>query len=44
MQTDEALKRTIETVEDLSSVVRTMKVLAAVNIRQYEAAASQLSR
>lgn len=43
MQTDEALKRTIETVEDLSSVVRTMKVLAAVNIRQYEAAVDQLS-
>ncbi len=43
MQTDESLKRTIETVEDLSNVVKTMKVLAAVNIRQYESAANQLS-
>ena len=38
MQNLESLKHTIKTCEDLQSVVRTMKTLAAVNIRQYEEA------
>jgi F-type H+-transporting ATPase subunit alpha len=38
MQTHEALKRKISTAEDLQSVVRTMKSLAAVSIRQYQRA------
>lgn len=42
MQTTEALKRKIDTADDLATVVRTMKTLAAVNIRQYEAAAESL--
>jgi len=35
-QTLESVKRRIDSVEDLLSIVRTMKTLAAVNIRQYE--------
>ena len=39
MQTAQALKRTIAVAEELHSVVKTMKALAGVNIRQYERAA-----
>ncbi|HIK30466.1 MAG TPA: F0F1 ATP synthase subunit gamma [Oscillatoriales cyanobacterium M59_W2019_021] len=39
----EALKRKIDTARDLQSVVKTMKTLAAVSIRQYEKAAVSLS-
>jgi len=38
VQTAESLKRTIEVTEELQSVVKTMKALAGVNIRQYERA------
>jgi len=38
----EALKKRIETTRDLQSVVKTMKALAAVNIRQYERAARSI--
>ncbi len=38
MQTEEALARRIKTAQDLHGVVRTMKALAAVNIRQFEQA------
>jgi F-type H+-transporting ATPase subunit gamma len=43
MQTAELLKRNIKTAEDLHSVVKTMKALAAVNIRQYEKAVESLT-
>ena len=43
MQTVEALRETIASVEDLQSVVRTMKTLAAVSIRQYEKAVESLA-
>jgi F-type H+-transporting ATPase subunit gamma len=36
MRTIEELKRKIKNTQDLASVVRTMKALAAVNIREYE--------
>lgn len=36
MATTEGIKRRIGTVEDLRAIVRTMKALAAANIRQYE--------
>lgn len=39
----EALKRKIDTARDLQSVVKTMKALAAVSIRQYEKAVVSLS-
>lgn len=42
MQTLETLKRRIENAEDLGNVVRTMKTLAAVSIRQYELAVESL--
>lgn len=42
MATLEGLRRKVESTEDLQSVVRTMKALAAVNIRQYEEAANAL--
>ena len=42
MQTQEALKRKLKSAEDLYSVVRTMKALAAVSIRQYEGAVESL--
>lgn len=42
MQTIEDLKRKIESTQDLRSVVKTMKALAAVNIRQYEKAVESL--
>ncbi len=42
MQTLNSLKRRIDSTEDLQSVVRTMKSLAAVNIRRYEKAVDSL--
>jgi F-type H+-transporting ATPase subunit gamma len=42
METVESLKRKVGTAEDLQSVVRTMKALAAVSIRQYEQAVKAL--
>lgn len=42
MLTIEGLKRTIGTAEDLRSIVKTMKALAAVNIRQLEEAVASL--
>lgn len=42
MQTLESLGRHIQSVHDLQSVVKTMKGLAAVNIRQYEEAVDAL--
>ena len=42
MQTAEALKRKIGSAEDLQSVVKTMKALAAASIRQFERAAQSL--
>src|SRR5271166_5860706 len=39
MEALEALKKTIAVTEELQSLVKTMKVLAGVNIRQYERAA-----
>jgi F-type H+-transporting ATPase subunit gamma len=42
LETLEALRRRIGSVHDLQSVVRTMKVLAAVSIRQYEQAVEAL--
>jgi len=43
MQTTESLNRRIASTEDLQGVVRTMKVIAAVSIRQYEKAVESLS-
>jgi F-type H+-transporting ATPase subunit gamma len=42
MQTLQSLRRQIKSTEDLGSVVKTMKVLAAVNIRQYQKAVESL--
>jgi F-type H+-transporting ATPase subunit gamma len=42
MQTTESLKRKIKSAEDLQSVVKTMKALAAVSIRQYQRAVESL--
>lgn len=42
MQTIESIKRRIDNVEDLLSIVKTMKTLAAINIRQYEQAVEAL--
>jgi len=42
VETVEELKGKIESTEDLQSVVKTMKALAAVNIRQYEKAVQAL--
>lgn len=42
METTEALKKKIRTAEDLQSVVKTMKALAAASIRQYEQAVQAL--
>jgi F-type H+-transporting ATPase subunit gamma len=39
MQTLEALRKQIETTEDMGSIVSTMKTLAAVSIQQFERAA-----
>ena len=43
MQTTETLKHRIKNAEDLQSVVRTMKALAAVSIRQYQRAVESLA-
>jgi F-type H+-transporting ATPase subunit gamma len=42
MQTTEILQKKIKTSHDLLSIVKTMKTLAAVNIRQYEGAVKAL--
>ncbi len=42
MQTAEEIKRKLSATEDMRSVVRTMKSMAAVNIRQYEKAVESL--
>lgn len=42
METVDTLQRRIKTAEELHSIVRTMKALAAVNIRQLEKAAAAL--
>ena len=43
MQTIESLKKTIKSTQDLLSVVKTMKALAAVSIRQYQKAVESLA-
>ena len=43
MQTPEALKRTIKSAQDLLGVVKTMKALAAVSIRQYQRSVESLA-
>ncbi len=43
MQTAESLRRTIAVTEELQSVVKTMKALAGVNIRQCERAAQAIA-
>ncbi|HOD31718.1 MAG TPA: F0F1 ATP synthase subunit gamma [Smithellaceae bacterium] len=43
MQTTESLKRKIKSAGDLLSVVKTMKALAAVSIRQYQRAVESLT-
>jgi F-type H+-transporting ATPase subunit gamma len=43
LQTTEALKRKIQSAQDLLSVVKTMKALAAVSIRQYQRAVESLN-
>jgi F-type H+-transporting ATPase subunit gamma len=42
METLEQLRHQLEAIDDLASIVRTMKALAAVNIRQYETAVHSL--
>jgi F-type H+-transporting ATPase subunit gamma len=44
MQTLESLNRKIKTAQDLLGVVKTMKSLAAVNIRQFERAVESLEQ
>lgn len=43
METAEAIKRRINNTEDLLSIVKTMKTLAAINIRQYDRAVQSLA-
>lgn len=43
VQTIESLKRSINSAQDLAGVVRTMKTMAAVSIRQYETAVLSLA-
>ncbi len=43
MQTLEALRKQIETTEDMGSIVGTMKTLAAVSIQQFERAAQAIA-
>lgn len=43
METLEQLRRQLDTADDLGGIVRTMKALAAVSIRQYEAAVRSLA-
>jgi len=44
METAESLRRTIDIAEELQSVVKTMKALAGVNIRQYERVAHSVAQ
>lgn len=44
METLEQLSATLESLDDLRSIVRTMKALAAASIRQYERAVESLSQ
>lgn len=44
METLEALAEMLETTSDIKSIVRTMKSLSAVSIRQYEQAEAAMSR
>jgi F-type H+-transporting ATPase subunit gamma len=43
MQTQETLKRRMNSTKDMKSIVKTMKSLAAVSIRQYERAVESLT-
>lgn len=43
METLEQLRRRLDTFEDLGAIVRTMKTLAAVSVRQYEQAVRSLT-
>jgi hypothetical protein len=43
MQTLDEIRKQIKNIQGLKSIVRTMKVLASVSIRQYEKAAHSLS-
>jgi F-type H+-transporting ATPase subunit gamma len=43
VQTIESIKRRIDNTQDLMSIVKTMKTLAAINIRQYERAVESLA-
>lgn len=43
MSSLESLKKTIDTIKDLKSIVRTMKALSATSIRQYEKAVESLA-
>ena len=43
METTEELRNKIRTADDLQSVIRTMKGMAAVGIRQYERAVESLA-
>jgi len=43
MEAIEALKRTIRVTRELQSLVKTMKILAGLNIRQYERAAQAIA-
>ena len=43
MQTMDTLRRKIDTAEDLQAIVKTMKALAAVSMRQYESAVASLA-
>jgi len=42
METIESLRRSVEVLQDLQEVVKTMKIIAAVSIRQYEKAVVSL--
>lgn len=44
METIESLQRQLNTTQDLSSIVRTMKALSAASIRQYEQAVESLNQ
>jgi len=43
METLESLRKSVDATRDMQSIVRTMKALAAVSIRQYERALASLS-
>jgi F-type H+-transporting ATPase subunit gamma len=44
METLEVLRRRLDSVEDMQSIVKTMKVLSAVSIRQFEEAAESVDQ